>query len=84
MMNTAIDANILVECYKIGDVVVYRSFYLDQLHVIDQLFDHDQTIVGITGLKKRESWLKGFASKKCLRHATKAEKLAKRRLVDAV
>lgn len=83
-MNTRNAASKLEECYKLGDVVVYRDFHLDQLHVVDLLFENDPEIVGITGLKKRDSWLRGFARKNNLRHATKAEKKAKRRLDDAV
>lgn len=66
--------------YKLGDVVVYREFYLDQLHVVDAL--HEDGSIGITGLNKRENWLKGFVDKGSIRFATKAEKKAKQRLED--
>lgn len=68
--------------YKIGDVVAYRNFYLDQLHVVDELYGDDSNEVGITGLNKRENWLKGFVDKGSIRFATKAEKKAKQRLED--
>ncbi len=64
--------------YKLGDVVVYREFYLDQLHVVDAL--HEDGSIGITGFKKREGWLKAWVDKKAIRPATKAEKKARKRL----
>ena len=68
--------------YNLGDIVVYRTYGADQLHKVDELYPNDPNSVGITGLKKREGWLKAIAEKKSIRPATPKEKRARRRLDD--
>lgn len=72
------DVSLAVD-YKIGDLVVYRRLYLDQIHIVDALFDDGS--IGITGLKKRENWLSGCVYKESIRHITKEEKKAGKRLI---
>jgi len=64
--------------YKLGDVVVYRTFYYEQLHVIDAIFGPG--VYGITGLKKSEAWLSGSTDTETIRLASKAERKAGKRL----
>ncbi len=64
--------------YEIGALVVYRSFYCDALYEVDQLFEDGS--LGITCVKKRESWRNGAANPESVRLATKAEIKAKKRL----
>lgn len=64
--------------YKLGEVVVYKNFYLDQLHVVDMFYKDGS--LGITGLKKRESWLQAWIDSDLIRPATRAEKKARQRL----
>lgn len=68
--------------FKIGDAVVYKTFYYDHLYVVDKIYDEYPNDVGITGFNKRDKWLESITQKKEIRLATKAEIKARRRLED--
>ncbi len=69
---------LFLDQYQIGDVVVYRRFYYEQLHVVDAIFGPGE--YGITGFKKSEAWLSGSTTTDTIRLATKAERKALKRL----
>lgn len=64
--------------YRLGDLVVYRDFYIDFLLKIDLLID--EKTIGYRGANRHSMYFEGAADKETIRIATKAEIKAKKRL----
>ncbi len=65
--------------YVLGDLVVYRDFYIEFLLKIDMIID--EKTVGYRGASRQYMGFLGCTEIKEIRHATKAERKAKRRLL---
>jgi len=63
--------------YKLGDLVVYKDFYIDELLKVDLIID--ENTVGYRGAKRHFMYFEGCAHFNTLRPAEKAEiKLGRR------
>ncbi|WP_336916694.1 hypothetical protein [Acinetobacter modestus] len=57
--------------YQLGDIVVYRDFYIDELLKVDLIID--ENTVGYRGAKRHFMYFQGCANINTLRLAEKAE-----------
>ena len=64
--------------FKVGDLIVYIDFYVEDLMKIDIIYEDEQ--LGFHGAKRSNKWFEGFTEKDTVRLATKEEIKAGRRL----
>lgn len=59
--------------FQVGDLIVYKDFYIDFLLKVDLVFEKGEYIVGFRGAKRTDMWFEGISAKDQVRLATKEE-----------